>query len=89
MTQTENLIADGEPLMTREQLLQFLNAAGFPISRSSLNKLCSPAAGLGPPPPLLVGEKAPLCPRSSSRVGLKPFDVGARSHRANAARSGG
>ncbi len=45
MTQTENLIADGEPLMTREQLLQFLNAAGFPISRSSLNKLCSPAAG--------------------------------------------
>jgi hypothetical protein len=40
---------EGLPLMTRQQLVPFLNANGFPISESVLSKLSSPKVGKGPP----------------------------------------
>jgi hypothetical protein len=41
--------AEGLPFMTRQQLVPFLNANGFPISESVLAKLSSPKVGKGPP----------------------------------------
>ena len=41
--------AEGLPLMTRRQLVSFLNANGIPISESVLAKLSSPKVGKGPP----------------------------------------
>jgi hypothetical protein len=35
--------------VTREQLRQHLNALGFPITAGTLNQLCAPARGEGPP----------------------------------------
>jgi hypothetical protein len=35
--------------LTRAQLAEFLTARGYPISRSTLAKLCAPARGEGPP----------------------------------------
>jgi hypothetical protein len=40
---------EGLPLMTRQQLVPFLNAQGIPISESTLSKLASPAINRGPP----------------------------------------
>jgi hypothetical protein len=37
------------PRMTRKQLAEFLKGHGFPIALSTLEKLCSPAIGRGPP----------------------------------------
>jgi hypothetical protein len=37
------------PLMTREQARVFLVQQGFPIGKSTFDKLCSPAKGEGPP----------------------------------------
>jgi hypothetical protein len=42
-------IDPNEQLLTRTQLLDFLRGAGTPIGRSTLNKLCAPSAGQGPP----------------------------------------
>jgi hypothetical protein len=41
--------SEGLPLMTRQQLVPFLNANGFPISESVLSKLSAPSVGKGPP----------------------------------------
>jgi hypothetical protein len=35
--------------MTRSQLCSFLNERGYPIGESTLNKLCAPSRGEGPP----------------------------------------
>jgi hypothetical protein len=35
--------------LTRSQLGEFLRERGFPIGESTLDKLCSPARGEGPP----------------------------------------
>jgi hypothetical protein len=35
--------------LTRKELAKFLQARGFPISLSSLHKLCAPSLNLGPP----------------------------------------
>jgi hypothetical protein len=37
-------------LMTRRQIVEFLNKSGFPISISTLNKHCMPSGGGGPEP---------------------------------------
>jgi hypothetical protein len=37
------------PRMTRKQVADFLCANGFPIAYSTLEKLCAPAVGDGPP----------------------------------------
>ncbi len=36
--------------MTRRQLAEFLTERGFPISKSTLDKLAMPSRGEGPPP---------------------------------------
>jgi hypothetical protein len=36
-------------MMTREQLRLFLCENGFPIGKSTMDKLCSPAINQGPP----------------------------------------
>jgi hypothetical protein len=41
--------AAGLPLMTRAQLVVFLNANGFPISSPTLAKLAAPSVNQGPP----------------------------------------
>jgi hypothetical protein len=38
-----------QPLLTRRQLVPFLNENGFPIGRGTINRLCSPAYNDGPP----------------------------------------
>jgi hypothetical protein len=35
--------------VTREQLRQYLNAIGFPVTAGTMNQLCAPARGEGPP----------------------------------------
>jgi hypothetical protein len=35
--------------LTRAQLAEYLTASGYPISRSTLAKLCAPARSEGPP----------------------------------------
>jgi hypothetical protein len=34
--------------MTRQQLVTFLNAHGFPITESTMDKLCAPSVNKGP-----------------------------------------
>jgi hypothetical protein len=38
-----------QPLLTRRQLVIYLNEQGFPIGSGTLNRLCSPAYSDGPP----------------------------------------
>ena len=41
---------DDQPkFLTRSQLGEFLRGCGYPIGESTLDKLCSPAKGEGPP----------------------------------------
>lgn len=42
-------ISNAPPRMTRPQLLEFLRAHGYPISRTYFNQLCLPSVGAGPP----------------------------------------
>ncbi len=37
-------------LMTREKMREFLNAHGYPISKSYLDKICAPQVNEGPTP---------------------------------------
>ena len=36
--------------LTRRELAEYLCEHNFPISRASLNRLCAPSCGEGPPP---------------------------------------
>jgi hypothetical protein len=40
---------DQQEFMTRSQLGDFLRGRGFPIGESTLDKLCAPGRGEGPP----------------------------------------
>jgi hypothetical protein len=40
---------DQPKFLTRSQLGEFLRERGYPIGESTLDKLCSPARGEGPP----------------------------------------
>jgi hypothetical protein len=55
---TITITAAGLPLMTRKQLVPFLNANGIPITWSTLNKLCAPRVGQGPPVAAWWGNKS-------------------------------
>jgi hypothetical protein len=46
------------PLMTRQQLLEHLNKSGYPIGESTLDKLCMPSNGGGPPVRVWWGKRA-------------------------------
>jgi hypothetical protein len=76
--------AEGLPLMTRAQLVQFLNANGFPISESTLSKLCSPKINRGPPISKWWGKRPLHAPEPSlawARALLRngPTDIAAPS----------
>jgi hypothetical protein len=45
-------------LMTREQLRLFLCEQGFPLGKSTLDKLCSPAFNEGPPVAAWWGKRS-------------------------------
>jgi hypothetical protein len=45
----DDLLENDEPLLTRDQVHQVLVQQGFPIGRSSLDKVCSPTVNKGPP----------------------------------------
>jgi hypothetical protein len=42
-------MSDLPQYLTRVQLLELLQKSGYPISKSTLDKLCAPAVGQGPP----------------------------------------
>jgi hypothetical protein len=46
------------PLLTRQQMLAFLNANGIPIGESTLEKFCSPRVNQGPPVSAWWGRRA-------------------------------
>ena len=70
----------GLPLMTRAQLVVFLNANGFPISKPTLAKLAAPKVGRGPPIAAWFGKRPLHAPGPSlewARALLrdKPSDI--------------
>ena len=52
-----------EALLTRDQLLDVLNANGIPIGRSTLVKLCAPSCGQGPPIEAWWGKRPLYSPK--------------------------
>jgi hypothetical protein len=50
---------------TRRQLAEFLTARGFPISKSTLDKLAMPSRGEGPPPVGFWGNRALYDPKKA------------------------
>jgi hypothetical protein len=68
------------PLMTRQQLVAFLNANGFPVSEATLNKLCAPKVNQGPPIAQFWGKRplyqpAPALEWARSMLRDKPSDI--------------
>ena len=57
---------DQPKLMTRSQLGEFLRERGYPIGDSTLDKLCAPARGEGPPIAKMWGKR----PLYTERDGL-------------------
>jgi hypothetical protein len=39
----------GHGRLTRQELVEYLRSNGYPISFSTLNRLCAPSCGAGPP----------------------------------------
>jgi hypothetical protein len=46
------------PLLTRRQMVAFLNRNGLPFSQSTIDKLCAPSVGRGPKPAKWLGKRA-------------------------------
>jgi hypothetical protein len=68
------------PLLTRQQLVRFLNENGFPISEATLNKLSAPKVGQGPPIHSWWGRRPLYAPDPSlkwarSLLRDKPSDI--------------
>jgi hypothetical protein len=75
--------AVGLPLLTRQQLVSFLNANGIPISESVLAKLSSPKVGKGPPIHSWWGKRplhapGPALEWAKSLLRDRPTDLAAR-----------
>jgi hypothetical protein len=49
LSASEKRARNSLPYMTRRQLAHFLSENGFPISKSTLDKLCMTSCGEGPP----------------------------------------
>lgn len=72
----------GLPLMTRPQLVAFLNESGIPISESTLSKLGAPSVGRGPPVAAWFGrrplyEPAPSLEWARALLRDRPRDIAA------------
>src|SRR5262249_28725302 len=52
--------------LTREQVAVYLSMSGFPITLSTLEKLCAPAIGDGPPVEMWWGRRRSTAPSSVS-----------------------
>jgi hypothetical protein len=50
-------MSDKLPRLTRQQAVAFLNQNGFPISLSTLERLCMPSRGEGPPVDLVFNGR--------------------------------
>ena len=46
-----------KPLLTREELRQYINDAGIPLGASTFEKLCMPSRGEGPPIEFFWGNR--------------------------------
>jgi hypothetical protein len=60
-----------QPLLTRRQLVVYLNENGFPIGNGTINRLCSPAYNDGPPVVRWWGNRC-LYDRQRLSNGLAP-----------------
>ena len=81
--QIAQMPTEGLPLMTRRQLVSFLNANGIPISESVLAKLSSPKIGKGPPIHSWWGKRplhapGPALEWANSLLRDKPSDIAAQ-----------
>src|SRR5262245_11081410 len=77
---------EGLPLMTRQQLVPFLNGNGFPISESVLSKLSSPKVGKGPPIHSYWGKRplhapGPALEWAKGLLRDRPTDIAAQTER--------
>ena len=77
------------PLLTRQQLVAFLNGNGFPVSEATLNKLCAPKVNRGPPIHSWWGkrplyEPGPGLEWAKSLLRDRPTDIGAQAEGDNA-----
>ena len=75
------------PLLTRQQLVVFLNVSGFPVSEATLNKLCSQKINQGPPVAKFWGkrplyEPGPALEWAKSLLRDRPTDITANAQRA-------
>jgi hypothetical protein len=70
-----------EKYLTRRELADFLTEHGFPITKSTLDKLSMPARGEGPPHAGFWGNRALYDPEKALAWAKKRF----RSHRRAAA----
>jgi hypothetical protein len=72
--------------LTRRQLIVFLTDNGFPIGKGTIDRLCSPAIGAGPPVAHWFGNRALYDPaaalewarsrlRSQQRIAPKATDL--------------
>jgi hypothetical protein len=59
--------------MTRRQLVDHLNEHGYPISLSTMNKLCMPSRGNGPPAEGIWGKNELYSPERGLRWARERF----------------
>jgi hypothetical protein len=70
-------MVDTKRRLTRPQLAEFLSERGYPISYSTLEKLCIPSAGKGPPDCGKWGKRPLYCPDEAiawAEARLRPAD---------------
>jgi len=70
--------AEEKPLTGYREVADFLTAAGYPISKSTISKYCSPAINIGPPVEGYWGKLATFRPSRTlawARARLKPANT--------------
>jgi hypothetical protein len=66
--------------LTRDQLVEFLNARGFPVKKHAFHKLAQPSVGQGPPIAGYWGKRPLYRPDTSlkwARARLRPAPTSA------------
>jgi len=85
---------DRKPLLTRRELVQFFRDNEFPISSGTLDQLCAPSRGEGPPLAGVWGGKGFYDPVRAlawahSRFGTNELRAKSAQSRLTTARKGG